>query len=252
MYKIFIATTSFSIESNDPIDELKSHNFQIGKNNTGRKLNSNELIKALDKFDGVIAGTEAYTKEVLNKLPQLKVISRLGIGMDNIDINQAQQNGKKIFKTDTTPGPAVAELALGLILDVARKISYQNNVIKSGKWKKHMGNLLYGKTLGIIGLGSIGKNLIRLTNGFNFQILAFDSYHDEKFALENNVKYCDLDSLLANSDLISIHLNLTNETHKILNPYKLSKLKSLEPVPRAFIKVTISLEDIIFERAFVD
>jgi|TARA_Y100000031_G_scaffold2631_1_gene3166 D-3-phosphoglycerate dehydrogenase len=223
--KVFIATSTFGDFSNESIDHLRQNELDVCMNKLGRKLTDNELIKFAAKCDGIIAGTEMYSRDVMEQLSQLKIISRLGVGMDNIDLDEAQQNGIKIFKTQTTPGPAVAELALGLMLDIARKISYQNNVMKSGEWKKHMGNLLYGKTLGVIGLGSIGKNLIRLTNGFNFQILAFDSYHDQKFALENNVKYCDFNSLLSNSDIITIHLNLNDETHQLINSSKISKMK---------------------------
>ena len=111
------------------------------------------------------------------------------------------------------------------MLDLARKISYQNNTLKSGKWKKQMGNLLYGKTLGIIGLGVIGKTLVKLVKGFNFNILAFDLYQDEQFAKDNSVNYCDLDTLLTQSDIVSIHLNLTDETNQLMNEAKISKMK---------------------------
>ena len=109
---------------------------------------------------------------VLEQLPKLKVISRLGVGMDNIDLDTAKQMGIKVYKTQTTPALAVAELVLGLMLDLARKISHQNKTLKSGTWKKEMGNLLHGKTLGIIGLGDIGKTLVKLVKGFDFTVLA--------------------------------------------------------------------------------
>ena len=225
MNKIFVATSTFGVHSKEPIKILEDESKDFIFNPLSRKLTSNELIKFAKDSDGIIAGTELYTKEVLEKLPYLKVISRLGVGMDNINQDEAKKRGINLFKTQTTPAPAVAELALGLMLDLARKISHQNNTLKSGTWKKEMGNLLYGKTLGIIGLGTIGKTLVKLLKGFNFNILAFDLYQDENFAKDHSIKYCNLDTLLSESDIISIHLNLTDETNQIMNATQISKLK---------------------------
>ena len=225
MNKIFIATSTFAVHSNKPIKKLEDEGEEIVLNPLSRKLTSNELIKYADDATGIIAGTELYTKEVLEELPNLRVISRLGVGIDNIDLKIAKQQGVKIYKTQTTPAPAVAELALGLMLDLARKISHQNNTLKSGTWKKEMGNLLYGKTLGIIGLGVIGKTLVKLVKGFNFNILAFDLYKDEQFAKKYEVNYCDFDTLLSDSDIMSIHLNLTDETNQLMNAEQISKMK---------------------------
>ena len=225
MNKIFVATSTFGVHSKEPIKILEDESKDFIFNPLSRKLTSNELIKFAKDSDGIIAGTELYTKEVLEKLPYLKVISRLGVGMDNINQDEAKKRGINLFKTQTTPAPAVAELALGLMLDLARKISHQNNTLKSGTWKKEMGNLLHGKTLGIIGLGSIGKTLVKLVKGFNFNIMAFDLFQDEQFAKDHCVNYCDLDTLLSESDIISIHLNLTDETNQLMNAEQISKMK---------------------------
>jgi len=225
MLTILIATSSFANNSKDPLDLLKNNGYKILLNNTGQQLKKNDLIKMAKNAKGIIAGTEKYTRKILETLPQLKVISRLGVGMDNIDLDAAKQKGLKVYKTQTTPAPAVAELALGLMLDLIRNISRQNFALKSGVWNKQMGNLLYGKTLGIIGLGTIGKTLVKLVKGFNINILAFDLYHDKEFAKKYGVKYCDLDTLLTQSDIISIHLNLSSTTDQLVNKDKLEKLK---------------------------
>ena len=243
MHNIFIATTSFSTQSEKPLALLKSNNLQIVSNNKGRKLKSNELIRELFGIDGVIAGTEEYTKIVLNELSQLKVISRLGVGLDNIDLETAKRIGIKISRTKTTPAPAVVELSLSLMLDISRKITNQNNDVKNGVWNKKMGSLLQEKTLGIIGLGTIGKSLVKLVKGFNFRILAFDLFHDEKFAKEHKVNYCDIDTLLTQSDIISIHLNLTAETKGMMNKERLYKMK-----PESIL-INTSRGEIIDEKA---
>ena len=150
---VFIATSSFATYSQKPLELLGKHDISFELNNKGRKLTIEEISKSLQNYDGVIAGTEIYTKEVISQLPGLKVISRLGVGMDNIDLAYAKNQGVKIFKTNTTPALAVAELTLGLIFNLLRKINIQNNQLKEGVWDKQMGELLSGKTLGIVWLG---------------------------------------------------------------------------------------------------
>ena len=124
------------------------------------------MVNSLQGNDGVIAGTELYSEEILSQLPNLKVISRLGVGMDNIDLEFAKSMGLKVYKSTTTPALAVAELTLGLILNLLRKINVQNTQLKSGVWKKQMGELFTGKTLGIVGMGNIGKQLVKLLSSF--------------------------------------------------------------------------------------
>ena len=226
MNSIFLAPTTFAQFSKIPLKLFEREKYKITSNLVGRKLLPNEILKYASNVTGIIAGTELYTKEVLDELPNLKVISRLGVGMDNIDLDAAKQNGIKVYKTKTTPALAVAELVLGLMLDLTRKISHQNNTLKSGTWKKEMGNLLHGKTLGIIGLGVIGKTLVKLVKGFSFNIMAFDLFQDEQFAKEYGVNYCNLDTLLVNSDIVSIHLNLSDETNQLMNKERINKMKS--------------------------
>jgi len=151
MHNIFIATSTFAVHSAEPVKILEGEGGNIMFNPLSQKLTSNELIKYAHNATGIIAGTELYTEDVFKQLSTLKVISRLGVGMDNIDQDNAKQKGIKIYKTQTTPALAVAELVIGFMLDLSRKISHQNNLLKSGTWKKQMGNLLHGKTLGIIG-----------------------------------------------------------------------------------------------------
>ena len=224
-YNVFIATSTFAVHSDEPLSILDRKGLKIIHNPLGRKLNANELVDQASDAVGIIAGTEIYNEGVLDNLSHLKVISRLGVGMDNIDMEFGRQKNIKILKTKTTPAPAVAELTLGLMLDVARKISGQNQSLKSGTWKKEMGKLLHAKTLGIIGLGTIGKTLVKLVSGFNFKLLVYDLYHDKTFGEENNITYCDLDTLLKESDIISIHLNLSDQTKNMMNMQRLRMMK---------------------------
>ncbi len=224
--KILIAPTTFCIFDSKPVERLKESGFNIVKNDTGRKLSPEEIVGLGNDCVGVIAGTEMYSKETLEQLSNMKMISRLGVGMDNIDLDSAKECRIKVCRTQTTPAPAVAELALGLILDSFRKISMQHCLMKSGKWQKKMGSLLSGKTLGIIGLGVIGKHLVCLTQGFGLKYLAFDKIKDEKFAQDYAVEYCELEALLSRSNVVSVHLSLSNATKSFIDYEKIKMMKS--------------------------
>ena len=244
--KIAITTSTFAVHSSEPLDLFEKQGYSILLNSRSRKLNGNELLELVANAEGIIAGTEIYSKEILEELDNLKVLSRLGVGIDNIALDIAKQKSISVFRTSTTPAIAVAELALGLMIDLYRNITNCFFKLKSGKWEKYMGHLLSDKTLGIVGLGTIGKTLVELVNGFNFKILAYDKQHDYQFAKKNNITYCDLDSLLARSDIVTIHLNLSNATKNIINKEGLSKMKNES------ILINTSRGGIIDEKALVD
>jgi D-3-phosphoglycerate dehydrogenase len=225
MSEIFLASPSFGQYSFRPKNILEEYNFTLRGNSLGRKLLPEEIVDLAYNADGIIAGTESYSEDVINKLPNLKVISRLGVGLDNIDLKIADEKGIKVFITNS-PAPAVAELILGLMLDIKRRISNQNQNLKEGKWEKKMGSLLQGNTLGIIGLGTVGKALIRLVQGFDFIVLAYDQVKDEKFQREYNVQYTELNTLLKESDIVSLNINLTDQTKYLINKTRLKLMKS--------------------------
>ncbi len=227
MKRIYVTTSTFCQFSNEPMRLLDEKNkVHVVSNTSGMKLTAGDLINRISQFDGVIAGTESYDKDVIDVAEKLKVISRVGVGLDNIDLDYARKKGINVFKTQTTPAPAVAELTLGLILDLLRKISIQNSNMKSGNWKKKMGSLLRGKTLGIIGLGTVGKELVRITSNMQLEYLAFDVIKDNEFSNSFSVKYCDLTYLLNNSDIISVHLSLSDENTKMIGLEQLRKMKN--------------------------
>lgn len=225
MKKVFISTTTFAKYSTTPLKLFEEKEYDVVLNDKGRKLSEDEIAETVSEFDGILAGTEVYSKRVLDKAVKLRVISRLGIGLDNVDLDYAIIKGIKVFKTQTTPALAVAELSLGLILDLLRKISFQSSQLKTGTWNKKMGSLLTGKTLGIIGLGTIGKKLVEISQGFGLSYLAHDVQQDEDFAEKYNIKYCKLYKLLSDSDVVSIHLNLSEETNNLINLDAFNKMK---------------------------
>jgi len=223
--KILIAPTTFAVFDSTPLRLLKDSGFEVIRNSYGRKLYEREITALAGDCIAVVAGTERYSASVLEKLPRLKVISRLGSGMDNIDLEFAKSKGIRVYKSQTTPAPAVAELTIGLILDLLRKISMQHCRLKNRVWVKEMGVLLKGKTLGIIGLGAIAREVVALSRGFGLKYLAYDINKDYEFARKYNIEFCDLDSLLKLSDIVSIHLSLSGQTRGLINYERLKIMK---------------------------
>ncbi|EAK4403960.1 3-phosphoglycerate dehydrogenase, partial [Campylobacter coli] len=176
--KVFISTHPFGETSKIPLELLDKNGFEVRINNRGRKITSKELSKDIGEAEVLIAGTEKITEDVLRNAPNLKLISRVGIGLDGIDFELCRKYNIKVVYTPDAPTMAVAELCVGLILDLSRKISFTDANLKQGIWNRHMGMLLYGKTIGIIGMGRIGKSLIKLLSSFNVSFKVCDPNPD--------------------------------------------------------------------------
>jgi len=223
--KILISSRSFGETSSKPIEVLKNAGFDVTLNAYKKKLNEAELIKLIDDAVGLIAGTEQITEEVLAHAKSLKVISRYGVGMDNIDLDATKKRGIEVYNTPNAPAKAVAELTLSLILNLLRRIPESSNSMKKGMWQPQMGHSLYGKTIGIIGLGRIGKELVKLVQPFNVNIFAYEKYPDDDFIASHNIRLGSLEEVLSQSDVVSIHLPLMEETRNIIGAKELSLMK---------------------------
>lgn len=202
MKKIAIMTSSFGEHENSPIELCRKKGFEIVFNPFGRTIKPSEIVMLAGDAVGLIAGTELITADVLSKLPALKVISRCGAGLDNVDIAAAKKKGIAVFNTPDAPTLAVAELTVGLILALLRKMTQMDRALKDGKWEKLMGNLLYGKRVGIIGFGRIGKKVAELLKCFGCEIAFCDP------CIENGssgVRRLSLTEILGWADIISLH-----------------------------------------------
>ena len=225
MKKILISTSTFGKYDKTLLGVFKEKEFEIALNPYGRELKESEIKELLNNVDGLIAGTEPLTRDVIYGAKNLKIISRCGIGIDNIDLEAVNKKGIRLYRTLDEPALAVAELTLGLILDSLRHISYLSNIVRSGGWEKKMGRLFTGKTVGIIGLGTIGKRLTTLLKPFNCEILASDHVPDIEFAKENKVHYVGLEELLRDSDIVTLHLSLDNDTKGLFSIKLFSQMK---------------------------
>ncbi|HEX8985373.1 MAG TPA: phosphoglycerate dehydrogenase, partial [Bryobacteraceae bacterium] len=167
------------------------------------------------------------TKEVLEKAPRLRVIGRAGVGVDNVDLNAATAAGVIVMNTPGGNAVSVAEHTIALILAMARSIPQASASTKAGKWekKKFLGNEIRGKTLGVIGLGSIGREVVMRARAFEMKILGSDPYVNPELAANLDIELVDLPRLYAESDYITLHLALTPETTKIISRDALAKMK---------------------------
>ncbi len=204
-----------------------NHYFEIiFTNKTGRRLSENELIDAIKDADAVIAGTEPYNHNVLNSSGKLKVISRVGVGTDNIDMEIAQKREIKILNTPNSPTRAVAEHAIALIFTIYKNIIRYNGDNPAGKKEIVSGRLLSGKNAGIIGLGRIGFTVAELLSALGCRIVYFDPYKSAGDAPGEWRQCSQIEELLRQSDIISLHMPAKIDNTPILGPKEISEIKT--------------------------
>ena len=175
-------------------------------------------------------GIEPMTARVMEACPQLKIVSRYGVGMDNVDQEAARRLGIRTFNTPGANSDAVADYTFGMMLDLARSISVTDRDLKAGQVKKHLGYPVYGRTLGIIGLGAIGKGMARRALGFGMKVMAYDVFWDEAFAKEHGVQRAELEEIYKEADFITLHCGLNEQTRNMIGAEQLRMMK-----PSAFL-----------------
>ena len=223
--KILTSPSSFGQVGSKPVELLSQHNFEIINNPFGRKLTENEVIKLGKDCVGIVAGVEPLTKRVMDTLPQLKCISRVGTGMDNVDLEYTKQKGIVVVNTPDGPTRAVAELTLGMVMSLLRRIPQADTNLKQGKWKKEIGNLLFGKKIGVIGLGRIGKMVAELFSGLGNQVMGFDLYPDSEWAKGKKIDLTDMDWLLKEADIVTLHIPSNSDGSPVIAMKELEKCK---------------------------
>ena len=186
-----------------------------------------ETIEILRGASATIASGERYTAEVINSLPDLRVIARHGVGYDRVDVDAATAAGVAVTITPTANHESVAEHAMALILATSKSLITVDKILRSGGWGSPRARLpLRQSTLGIVGLGRIGRSLATRAEGMGMKLIATELYPDSAFVEEHNIGLVDLDTLLAEADYISLHCPLSDETRGIINADKLSRMKS--------------------------
>lgn len=224
MKKVLITTATFGKYNKKAFQILRDAGLKIvvAKQPV---YNDDQLIEYLEDTVAIITGLEPITKKVIYSATDLKVIAKHGIGVDNIDLYAAKNKGIRVINAPGTNCEAVADLVFGLMLSLARRIPESDRLVKSGQWCKIVGKSVWGKTLGIIGLGAIGKSVARRAVGFNMKILAYDIFKDENFVKAYNIKWSSIPEILSESDYITLHVPLTDSTRNLIGyeEFKLMK-----------------------------
>ena len=225
MNNILITTSSFSLDyKNKP--EIKNKNLNFVLNPYKRKLTQDEAISLINEYQpvGMIAGVEPLTLEVLKIAQNLKVISRCGIGLNSVDLDAAKQYGITVTNTPDAPTKAVAELTVALILNLIRHINISDRSIRDNNWERPMGNLLHGKTVGIIGCGRIGRYVAKLLQSFECNLLGYDIMLPANIT-DSTLSLLTLDELLSLSDIVSLHIPYSNDNDTFLNTERIGRLQ---------------------------
>lgn len=226
MTKVLVTPRSFAKFNNkEVIAKFESHGIEMIPNPYGRILTESELITAMADVDAIIVGVDPITSSVMGAAPHLKTIAKYGVGTDNIDLEKAKELGISVTKTINANSEAVADYTFALMLDVARNVTRINNNAKDGDWKKITSIDVYGKKIGIIGLGAIGKGMVSRSQGFNMEVYGFDLFKDEDYIEANNIHFTSIEEIIKECDFISLHLPLTEDTKNILNKESLKDAK---------------------------
>ena len=232
---VAVASRSFS-KNTFLVSRLKNLYSSIILNETGKTLEGEDLVYFLKPASKAIIGIEAMPDSILSELPNLTVISKYGVGLNNLDLELLKNYKIKLGFTPGVNKQSVAELSLTLILIGLKKIQDNNIDILNGNWSQEKGSELFGKTIGLLGFGNIGQKLSSLLQPFNCNIIFFDErvYSDEDIndvSMDLNlnpksIRQLSLDLVLSESDILSIHLPLSKETINLIDAPKLTKLKS--------------------------
>ena len=223
--KVLVAPSSFGDCGSQPLDRLRQHGYDLIMNPFGRKLTAGEVIELARDCVGIIAGVEPLTAEVMSQLPNLLCISRCGVGVESIDLVEAKARGIVVRNTPDGPTRAVAELTVGLALALLRRIPLADRNVRSGIWKKNIGNLLLGKTVGIVGLGRIGRAVAELFVCMGCTVQATDPFPNAAWLGQHSVSAISLENLLCQSDIVSLHLSLEAGSKPVVGKRELALMK---------------------------
>jgi D-3-phosphoglycerate dehydrogenase len=212
------------------LERLRAADCELSFNRTGRTLTEPELIGLLPGVFGTIAGGEPYGERVFAAAPALKVVARMGVGYDKVDVAAATRHGVAVAMGFGTNHQAVADHAFALMAGLANRLLSYHQEVMAGRWGGHFHPGLWRTTVGIIGLGRIGRALARRCQGFDMRILAYDAVPDAAYAQSQGIELVDLKTLLREADFVSVHAPLAPETAKIANREHLALMK-----PSAFL-----------------
>jgi D-3-phosphoglycerate dehydrogenase len=230
--KILLTTTSFQDTPGKHHDLLNSQNWDIDY--LRGPVEQSVLLPIIHKYDGVICGDDEYTREVIKagKEGKLKVLSKYGVGLDRIDLEAAKEFGIGVTNVPGINQVSVSEHVLALLFTFSKNIHLQYNSVQAGSWKREIGSEIQGKTLGIIGLGAVGKELGKKAGALGMKVMAYDIFKDQEFLDKySEINFTtDIDDIYSKCDVISLHLPHTKQTDKLINDIVITTKLKKQPI----------------------
>lgn len=225
--QLLVTTVPFGVVDRTPLDMLEAERIDYCVNPLGRKLLPTEAAEMIRNVEVLVAGTEPLTDEVLEQARHLRLIARVGVGLDSVDLLAARRRGIAVSYTPEAPAPAVAELTIGLMVDALRGVMRADRRMRAGGWNREFGRRLANSTIGVVGLGRIGKRVVRLLQGFApRRILGTDIDFDEEFAAAHGVVQVEFAELLREADVVTMHVPLTPLTTNMIAARELATMRN--------------------------
>lgn len=244
--KILVTPRSFGKNNPELFDRLRDAGLEVVRNDTGAILTEAAMKERIADCAGVILGVDPMNASVLAAAPALRAIAKYGVGLDNIDLDTAKARGIAVSRTVGANSNAVADYALALMLAVARKVVLIDGRCRQRDWGKITSIDLYGKTMGIIGLGAIGRCVARRARGFDMKVLAHDISWDDAYAAQNGIERADVDRICREADFITLHAALTPENRHMIDAARLALMK------KTAILINTARGDLVDEAALLD
>lgn len=227
MFKALITTVPFADKNRKPLDLLEQAGIEYLINPLAQKLKEDDLAEMIKGYDVLIAGTEPITKKVMASADRLKFISRVGIGLDNVDLLEAKRKGIQVSYTPDAPAAAVSELTIGLMLNLLRSIHLSNTKMHEGGWHRFFGRRISEVTIGIIGAGRIGRGVVNRLASFGVRSILVNDIKDNPFENSSGIKikYEDKETIYRMADVLSLHVPLTTQTKNMIQKEQLLQMK---------------------------
>ena len=223
--RIFVGVSQFGGYTPDPLAKLQKR-YQIIPNPHGRRLTAEEVVALAQDSVGIIAGLEPLQRPVLSALPNLRCISRVGVGVDNIDLPYAAERKIAVCTTPDAPTQAVAELAVGFIFNLLRSVSRSDRALRRNEWTRIKAMELAGKTVGVVGLGRIGRRVSEMLQNLQAHVIGCDPTPDTVWCQARGIPVLPLHALLAQSDIVSLHLSPQAGAPPLLGAAQLQQMKA--------------------------
>ncbi len=225
MERILATPRSYGKNMPELFEQLEAAGYEVVRNTTGGILDKAQMQAMIADCVGIIVGVDPLDAEVLACAPKLRAVSKYGVGVDNIDLDYCRAHGIRVSRAVGANSEAVADYAVALMLAVARKVPMIDRKCRQLNWGKITTRDVSHATLGLFGLGAIGRHVAKRAQGFDMKVMAYDPYWPEDFARENGIVRADPDTLFREADFISLHLPLMPETEGFVGARELAMMK---------------------------